>query len=212
MLDSSPTIRTPHPNAPAKSPTVSRLFQGGTIVCLGTGESLTQADVDYVRNRATAVIAVNDAYQLAPWADVLHASDAKWWGWHPEALGFAGLKFAVSEAAGTLPGVQVLRNTGEIGLEHDPRGLRNGRTSGYQAINLAVHLGASRIILLGYDMQGNHFFGSHPDNSRPQFVKALRAFQTLPEPLCQLGVTVLNCSRATALNAFPCVPLEEALP
>ena len=48
-----------------------RLSDGGTIVCLATGPSLTQADVDAVRGQADAVIAISDAVDLAPWADVL---------------------------------------------------------------------------------------------------------------------------------------------
>jgi hypothetical protein len=34
-------------------------------------------------------------------------------------------------------------------------------------------------------------------------------FLSLVAPLAELHVTVINCSRRTALTAFPCVPLEE---
>jgi len=195
--------------------TVPRRYPGGTIACLGTGPSLTQADVDYVRGRATAVIAVNDAVKLAPWAEVLYAADTKWWYWHrtdQAVLGFQGLKIALTPSAQRFPGVQVLRNTGDAGLDLRPDCLRAGRNSGYQAINLAVHLGAARIVLLGYDMQGGHFFGHHPDQSGPPFALCLKRFQTLVKPLAAIGVEIVNCSRRTALTCFPCRPLEEALP
>lgn len=192
--------------------TVPRLYPGGTLVCLGTGPSLTQSDVDYVRGRATAVIAVNDAYTVAAWAQVLYACDAKWWYWHPDAARFAGLKFALDPRAARFPGVRVLRNTGDAGLDTRPDCLRSGRNSGYQAINLAVHLGAARIVLLGYDMTGGHFFGSHPDQSRPPFDICRRRFQTLVEPLQKLTIAIVNCTRKTELTAFPCAPLEQVLP
>ena len=190
--------------------TVPRLWPGSTIVCLGTGPSLMQADVDFVRGKAR-VIAVNDAYKLAPWADVLYACDSKWWGWHKGAPTFPGLKYTLQAPAVRWPGVQMLRNAGQLGLELRPDGVRTGQNSGYQAINLAVHLGAARILLLGYDMQGNHFFGSHPDQSKPPFSICLERFKTLAPPLKAQGITVLNCTRKTALKCFPCVPLEQAL-
>jgi hypothetical protein len=39
----------------------------------------------------------------------------------------------------------------------------------------------------------------------------LERFQTMVEPLKKAGVEVLNCSRKTALKAFPRVELEQAL-
>jgi len=38
------------------------------------------------------VLAINDAYRLAPWADWLYACDDRWWRFHHEAVaaGFQG--------------------------------------------------------------------------------------------------------------------------
>jgi hypothetical protein len=96
-------------------------------------------------------------------------------------------------------------------LERTRTGLRTGSNSGYQAINLAVHLGAARIILLGYDMKGTHFFGKHRDGSVPPFQACLRLFPTLVKPLAALGIPVINATRSTALTTFPCLPLDLAL-
>jgi hypothetical protein len=173
-----------------------------------------------VRGRAR-VIAINDAYRLAPWADVLYACDAKFWKWqhrmHAEAIAsFAGLRFALTRDAGQWPGVQVLQNTGETGLELKPTGLRTGRNSGYQAINLAVHLGAARILLLGYDMSRDvdgrtHWFGDHPDRVRSPLSTFRRVFDAIVAPLQAQGIAVINCSRHTALTCFPVMALEAAL-
>lgn len=185
-------------------------------VLIGGGPSLTREDVESVRGRAF-VIAINDAYKLAPWADVLYAADQKWWNWHDGVPSFAGEKYAIeSSDPVTWPGVCVLRNTGPLGLETEPWGLRAGHNSGYQAINLAVHLGAKRIVLLGYDMAPaddgrSHWFGEHPDRTVSPYPQMRAAFDTLVEPLQALGVEVFNCSRHTALLTFPCVPLDVAL-
>jgi len=195
---------------------VPRLWPDSTVVILGGGPSLTPEDVAVVKDASVRVIAVNNAYQIAPWADVLYACDAKWWKWHNGVPEFAGLKFALQPAAGRWPGVQVLRNTGDEGLEANPSGLRTGRNSGAQAINLAVHLGASRILLLGFDMQRgaggrSHWHGDHPDRSAPPFALCLAGFRSMRDGLRQAGVQVVNCSRRTALDVFPRMSLEEAL-
>lgn len=200
--------------------TVPRLWPGDTVVCLGGGPSLTADDVRAVRDRAR-VIAVNNAYQLAPWADVLYAADAAWWALHRGVPTFGGLKYSLEARSAVWPGVQVLQNTGNKGLEQEPTGLRTGRNSGYQAINLAVHFGAARVVLLGYDMQTRphepaHWFGDHPAplmNTRPDAYQQFRQhFETIVAPLEARGVDVINCSRQTALTAFPCRPLAEVFP
>lgn len=184
-----------------------------TVVCLASGPSLTAADVAYCRGRAV-VLAIKDAIRLAPWADVLYACDAKWWQHYGDRLTFTGQKYTLEHTARQW--ATVLENTGDSGLEVTPTGLRTGKNSGYQAINLAVHLGATRIVLLGYDMAPDdtgkhHWFGAHPWKTTPPYKLFLPFFQTLVAPLAQLGITIWNASRRTALTCFPCVSLEEAL-
>lgn len=197
-------------------PSVPRLWPGESVVCIGGGPSLRVDDLVACRGAGLRAIAVNDAYRLAPWADVLYASDEKWWTWHAGVPTFQGLKYGVTSSIPiTWAGVTVLENTGWLGLEHDPTGLRAGHNSGYQAINLAVHLGASRIVLLGYDMAPSggltHWFGDHPDAEPSPYPQMIEAFATLVEPLAALGVEVWNCSRRSALPWFKMVALETAL-
>ncbi len=191
---------------------VPRVWPGATVVCLATGPSLTQADVDYCRGRAR-VIAIKQAVTLAPWADALYACDAKYWQHDGDRVAFAGLKYALDPGAAKW--ASVLRHTGEMGLEADPTGLKTGRNSGAQAIGLAVHLGAARIVLLGYDQQPgpdgrDHFFGAHPWNKHPTYVFPT-FFQLLVAPLKALGIRIINATRRTALVCFERLSLEEAL-
>lgn len=195
---------------------VPQSFPGETIVCLASGPSLTPADVDYCCGRAR-VIAIKDTIRLAPWADVLYACDARWWKHYGPTLAYDGPKYALEAAAE--PWAQVLRVTGYTGLETDPSGLRTGKNSGFQAINLAAHLGARRIVLLGYDMVAAvngavHWFGAHPWPTRswPELASHfLPLFASLVEPLQALGIQILNATRRTDLDCFDRVSLEEAL-
>jgi hypothetical protein len=187
-----------------------------TAVCLGGGPSLTQRQVDAVRGRARAV-AVNDAYRLAPWADVLYACDYRWWEWHPGALGFAGEKVTYSRrAAQRWPGLRWIRGDPKAaGLSTKPRLLHCGRNSGYQGINLAYLYGARRIVLLGYDMQliGNraHWFGEHPNKVRSNYKGWLTNYQTIAAQLPSLGLQIINCTPGSALRCFPMGKLEDVL-
>src|SRR5262245_31665990 len=167
--------KPPKPPKPAHRPvvyaTVPRLWPDSTIVCIGGGPSLTAEDVAFVQGKAR-VIAVNDAHRLAPWADVLYGCDSRWWDWNRGVPDFSGLKYSLQKASLKWRGVQVLQITGPFGLERKPNGLKTGRNGGYQAINLAFHLGAKRILLLGYDMQYSssaktHWFGNHPGGGPP---------------------------------------------
>lgn len=201
--------------APMVYATVPRLWPDSTVVCLASGPSLTPADVDACRG--LRLVCVNDTYRLAPWADVLYAADDKWWAEHRGVPTFHGLKFSVGSRAGAW-GVQILKQTGGEGLERDPSGLRTGKNSGYQALNLAVHLGAKRILLLGYDMghhhgKPSHFFGEHPARlrSKSPYLGFRQCFQTMVKPLAAAGIEVVNCSRVTDLACFPRQSLEQAL-
>lgn len=199
---------------------VPKLWPGATVVLLATGPSLTQADVDYVRGKAR-VIAINDAYKMAPWADAIYGTDARWWGWHHGVPSFAGPKWSLEHSQwnnhrAKYPDVQRLRNTGPDGLESDPSGLKNGRNSGYAAINLAIHYGAKRILLLGYNMQPmkgvGHFFGEHPNRQPSPYSSFRQRFEGLKKPLAKRGVEVLNCTDHSALTCFPRGVLREVLP
>lgn len=194
---------------------VERLWPNATVVCLASGPSLTREDVDYCNGKAK-VIAINTTITLAPWADAFHACDLRVWQWHRQhLLTYQGLRFSLDAAASEF-GATVLRNGGVWGLSADPTALSTGRNSGYQAINLSVLLGASRVILVGYDMQRGpdgekHWHGEHPNRTEPPYASCIAAFKTLVEPLKAAGVDVVNCSRLTALEMFPRLSLEEAL-
>jgi len=100
------------------------------------------------------------------------------------------------------------------GLSTTQGEVHSGGNSGYQAINLAYLLGATRIILIGFDMRWTggkaHWFGNHPEgltNQEPD--RYIKAFRTIKPD--KYGLEIINCSRATALDAFPRRNLEDVL-
>lgn len=168
------------------------------------------------------MIAVNNSYALAPWAEISYFADFRWWEWHharAEFKAFPGEKVTI-ENTGMLirdERVHMLHNLGTEGLSEKPNGLHTGCNGGYQAINIATLAGAKKIILLGYDMHypngRSHWHAGHPTKVPEQHYTGnyARMFDTITAQLKRIGVLVVNASIGSRLKTFPIVPLETAL-
>ena len=134
---------------------------------------------------------------------------------------FEGLKYTQDDCALVYPTVTYIKGVGEMGLSFDRSIIHQGGNGGYQALNLAVHFGAKRIILLGYDMKSGpegqlHHHAKHPaglNNPDPliNYPSWIHAFGTLGPDLKRAGVEVINCTPGSALTCFPMANLEEVL-
>lgn len=163
---------------------------------LATGTSLTPAVVAAVRGRCKAAV-VSNAYLLMPDADILVSADAAWWAEHPAALEFPGPKFGAMPEWLVVPGVQRIES--------------NGTNSALLACMAAVQLGATRILLIGLDLKGSHFFGDHPaplfNPTEQQFERFRRQFERYRPS----DVEILNCTPGSTLACYPMANLEDAL-
>jgi hypothetical protein len=193
---------------------VPQMWVGKTVVVLASGQSMNHDVADTVHASGCPAIAINDTFRLASWADVLYAADSAWWICNSrDALQFKGLKVSVSET----PFQEVLRlkNSGHGGFDDNPAALRTGGNSGYQAVHLAAHAGAKRILLCGMDMHGKRWHGNHPQPLRNPgesvFPRWLRWFQLLAPELEKRGIECINCTPGSALRIFDYQPLEQAL-
>lgn len=154
---------------------------------------------------------MNDAWTLAPWADVLYACDGQWWdAKRPRSDdAFGGLRCSQDEHACARHGLDFVPSKVGAGLCLESWVINQGLNSGYQAMNLAYHFGASRMLLLGFDMQRtngrSHWFGDHPGklNVPSPYDEFVKRFGPLAKDLDAQGVQVVNCSTSTALECFP---------
>lgn len=162
---------------------------------------------------------INTSFKLAPWADYLYACDEAWWTkYHGEALKeFSGEFWTQDERARRLERMHHVHGERRSGLCRQKGKIHFGGNSGYQAINLAYHFGATRMILLGYDMQRtggrSHWHGDHPSGlSRHSPLEDwVVQFRSLAADLKHDGIGVVNASRETALTCFERKDLEAAL-
>lgn len=191
------------------------LFTGRDVVITAGGPSLSLSQVRAIgiarAKDAIRVIAINDAVYPCWFADVLYACDLAWWTAHNGVPGFDGRRVTLKHQGNPVyEDADWLVSTGPEGLESDPGGLRTAGNSGYQAINLSVHLGASRILLVGFDMRGDntsHWFGQHPETCRRAMVggfdRMAKHFEGLVGPLLARGIQIVNCTPGSAIGAFP---------
>lgn len=189
-----------------------------TAICIASGPSLTKEDVEYCQGKGT-IYAVKEAILLAPWADVMYAADTDYWHDYQERWSeFKGKKVTCCKKSAdkfNLDHVQVV-GTKSFQWSLTPGKLASGGNSGFQALNMAVLDGADRVILLGYDYgydpkkDNKHWWEeTHPRTSRDSNYKEWN--KRLNKASKFIPVPVINASRATAINCFKKMTIQEAL-
>jgi hypothetical protein len=87
--------------------------------------------------------------------------------------------------------------------------------SGLYAMRAAAINGASRVLLLGYDCHGTHFFGAHehPLRQAPEetMEKWTRAHAEMAPTFQAAGIEVINCTEGSAITCYPRGHIEDYL-
>lgn len=198
-------------------------FDGAEVFVVAGGPSLR--GFDWRRLDGRRVIAINRAYEVLPGAEALWWSDARFFRNHRAGLMAHGaaLKatFAYLYEDDELPkGVLRYKLSGQQGFDPDQNALRSGNNSTYAAIHLAAHLGARRIVILGLDMKHGpsgetHWHDGHKGLLNPAHVMEsamLPLFSGLVGPLEQRGIEVVNANPGSALEVWPRIAVDQALP
>lgn len=211
----------------ARVETVTPDWAGEPCIVAATGPSLTKDVIQTCRMKrwlgGWRILAVNDAAKVFPLADAMYACDEAWWDHHGPTLEFAGERWSSHEdgeaaandktEAQAKYGLRLVLGRNNPKFSRDPSVIHYGLNSGFQAVNLAMHKGVSRIVLVGFNMQRvkneAHYFGEHPGKlsrgtTYTNFCKAYEA-------ACPPPVPVVNATPDTALRCFPIMTLEEAL-
>jgi hypothetical protein len=186
---------------------LDRPWHGETAFLLGGGASLTQQIADQVRKFRTIVI--NSTARLAPWASVLFFADFNWFRDHRPIIDlWPGKVITVSrQAHQALPG--------KVALVAPPTVQDKVLTAGHHAVDVAIALGAKRIVLLGFDCRlvdaRSH---NHRDYRRPAKLYAdtvLPMWAEYPERARQHGVEIVNATPGSAIDVFPFATLDRMM-
>ena len=179
-------------------------------IILGTGPSLSkQADV--IRKSGYMLFGVNNTFNDFD-LDVWIACDPKWHEIYSPVEGDFD-KWHWDRGICERYGYRYIEGRWGDGLSTDKRCIHYGHSSGYQALNLAVHYECSPIYLCGYDMhyrERRHYFSGLSGESG-EYPEGLRKFSTF-EGLIDCYATIAdqkrlppiyNCTEGSELKCFP---------
>ena len=201
------------------------LWEGSRCFILGGGTSL--ADFDYSLLRGEKIIAVNRAYEVCPFADIMLSMDSRYYKWIMSGtLGeevknklrdFKGLKIWVDTIGYPYKNVITIKAIERLGLSWDlSEGIYHGNNSGYSALQLAIALKASPIYLLGfdfyYDGDKSHWHNGYPLKTSEKKTRGHAGdFVYLSKELTIMenGIKIINLNPKSALTCFPRMRQEE---
>lgn len=179
-----------------------------------------------VHIHAKHVIGINNAYQIGPWIDILFFGDYSWYLIHRKTLAkWPKLKASCSprfdSARRDAEGIKYVQKDHDCrrGISRDQRKVAWNANSGAAAISLAAHLGAKRIILLGFDMHmqdgATHWHGGHlqknPKRRTPPFSRHLKGFPVIAKDAKEMGIEILNASPTSKIKDFRKINIKEIL-
>ncbi len=203
--------------------TIPPIWTDETVFIIGGGPSVNEAPLHLIYERR--VIGVNSAFELGSWIDVCWFGDMRWFEWNAKKLRyFGGLKLTCANSAfpkgECWPGVHHVKRENKRGIwSRTPNKVYWNNNSGASAINLAYHLGAKKIVLIGFDMKmvnGEHnYHNSHKPHHTPKSniyqERFIPRFNVIKQDATRLGLQIINTSMNSALEVFDKVRLENAL-
>lgn len=205
---------------------IPREWQGETVFIIGGGPSVAFQRPQRLEGRK--VIVVNSSYEVAPFAQYLFFGDNRWHEEHRNREAFkafrarGGKVVTVSDPASggyLLKLRRIVPTSPANGLTFTGLALSSQRTSFQGAINLAVMLGAGRIVLLGLDGRRaesgvSHHHTPHKWPTKPGNItweKQKSQLQFAVKPLLERSIDVFNTCRYSAFPYWPYAPLEGFL-
>jgi hypothetical protein len=221
---------------------VPKIWEGGEVWIIGGGPSVTEqfgipkkVVKSVVEGTSTPiayspymsaihdkhVIGINVAYKIGNWIDFVFFGDFSFF--LKEKQGLASFKGIKVSCAPQCEKYNWVKFTGRD--MQKPRGLSQNKAlvswngnSGAAAISLAAHLGASRIILLGFDMKlgDNNAQHWHDLYQRKEYLenkdrkkvhlpfdRHLIGFPEIAKDAKKMGIKILNACPDSAINDFP---------
>lgn len=203
---------------------IPRCFEGQTVFILGGGPSLSKINFSAISERA--ILGINNAFSLGTWVDWCMFSDNRWWKWNFEEVEkWPNRDHMLSLCPGLLeeqeekwPWLKIVRrDEARFGLSVEPDTVCWNRSAGGAALNVAYLMGASRAILLGFDMRtikGKHnWHDFHKKQERDQIYRSsmMPFLKCMSDAMKVTGFEIYNATEDSALDLFPKITLKEVL-
>ena len=198
------------------------------VAIVGGGPSLT--GFDFERLRGAHVLAVKGSIFDIPWADAGFGLDMpRYKEWRDKLANVQSrVYWAVPEdqleKTGPPPSKNItfLRRLEGNNMSSDPGEIYGGGTSGFGALQIALHKKAKSIVLFGYDYDGAYdsqtgfrHNDQHYEKRRAQNFENWQAwarhFEVYVPYLNQQGIKVINACPASAISCFQKSTLEDGV-
>lgn len=197
----------------------SKIWPGETVFILAAGPSTRALDLSRLEGRR--VIAVKSAWKEYPKADVLFFADGRWWRekqLRPGIGDFAGLIVTSAQEIGDPRVTRITKIDPKHGFAEQPHQVALARSSTTGAINLAIHFGAARIVLLGVDAKPGTDGRRHNHGLKWPWPARdgcwrdqVREFAAVAPSALRMGVEIVNANPDSAVTCWPRFPFEECL-
>jgi len=194
---------------------IDTIWEDATVYIVGGGPSLKDFNWNLLKGKN--VICVNRAFQVLPDADVLYWTDSRFYKWHKAEIDlFKGKKITCRTIPNPPADVTILKSNLARGFDDRPDYITHGNNSGFGAISLAVKMGATKIYLLGYDMNSNnrdtHWHnGYNIKHNHNIYTKMIQAFETLAPELSKRKIHVWNANPTSKLECFRKCSVQSAI-
>lgn len=198
-------------------------YDGQVVYIIGGGPSVNDCDIGELDSKN--VIAINSSaykvFEAKITNPLLYFTDSGWWRNNEEiASNWPGKVVTLSKVAKRELPEKILRvEQAQPSIGFPPLGtglVRWGRSSGHTAISLAVAMGASIIVLVGYDMAlidgKSHHHSDYPNIAHPGvYQEFIDHFNYWNRSAKLIGVNIFNTSMNSPLNEFEKMSYSQAL-
>lgn len=200
---------------------IPKLYIGQTVFVVGGGPSVNHIPWKLLRDRP--IVGCNDAFRLGDHIDWLVFADKRWWVWnHEELTKWKNRENTIALVPQLLKDKPswlkiVRRDEARFGLSVEPDTVCWNRGCGGAAINVAYLLGASRVVLLGFDMRmvdrKHNWHDNHRSEERPKIYQnsMIPFLKPMSDAMKVTGFQIVNATPNSALDVFPIKPLEELI-
>lgn len=203
------------------------------VVCIGTGPSLKPEQIDIAREKGFRLFGCNNVFKIVPDLEVLYGCNEAWWSTYwDEVKDHPCEKWTTNAASAKRYKLHWISEKFGYGLCENPSMIHHGHGSGYSLVGVAHKLGATRVLLLGYDLKyapdydgktqrvgssPRHFFGEYPTHlahwpsvkvKSGVHIELVHLYRTIHE---QGLIEIVNCSPDSALEGvIPSMDIGDA--
>lgn len=210
-VSNNPTI----PTTDNKYTPIDKIWDNEIVYIIGGGPSLKDFNWNLLKGKK--VIAINRAYEVLPWAEVLYWTDSRFYKWYKSDIDKLNNIKVTCRPFNNMPrDIILLKSNNNNKLDLRPSFISHGNNSGYGAINLAVKMGVKKIYLLGYDMnskpnQSHWHNGYQASHNHSIYGKMISQFDGLNEELERLGIEIFNANPSSKLEIFRKCTIDDAI-